>query len=335
LGHTQTSDRKKDHIELAFESVVQNQDSRFYYEPLFSAHPQGELTPVSFAGKEMKAPLWVSSMTGGTKEAGLINKNLAKACGQFGLGMGLGSCRIILRDDEYLPDFQLRKEIGDYPLYANLGVAQLDELFDSEEEHLVSELIKRTECDGLIIHVNPLQEWLQPEGDVFKVSPLEIIEKTLDLGVKVIVKEVGQGFGPESLKALMKLPLAAIDFAAHGGTNFSKLEMHRSDSMRHEAYDKVAAWGHTAEQMVGFYNCLTEEIGAENANADVLISGGIRDFMDGYYHTERINANAIYGMASPFLKHARGSYAELEEYVELQLKGYHLAKTFLKLRNHG
>ena len=190
MGHTQTSDRKKDHIELAFESVVKNQDERFYYEPLFSGHPQGELEPVQFAGKEMKAPLWVSSMTGGTKEAGTINRNLAKACGQFGLGMGLGSCRIILKDDEYLPDFQLRKEMGDYPLYANLGVAQLEELFDAGEEKLVAELIKRTETDGLIIHVNPLQEWLQPEGDVFKASPLDIIKRTLDLDVKVIVKEV-------------------------------------------------------------------------------------------------------------------------------------------------
>lgn len=332
MGHTQTSDRKKDHIELAFESVVANQDQRFYYEPLFSGHPQGGLKPVQFAGKEMKAPLWVSSMTGGTKEAGIINKNLAKACGQFGLGMGLGSCRIILKDDEYLPDFQLRKEMGDYPLYANLGVAQLEELFDEGKENLVSELIKRTETDGLIIHVNPLQEWLQPEGDVFKASPLDIIKRTLDLGLKIIVKEVGQGFGPQSLKALMKLPLAAIDFGAHGGTNFSKLEMHRSDTMRHEAYDKVATWGHSAEQMVGFYNSIKEEIVAENKNADVLISGGVRDFMDGYYHTEKINANAIYGQASAFLKHARGSYSELEEYVELQIKGLHLAQTFLTLR---
>lgn len=333
MGHTQTSDRKKDHIELAFESVVVNQDQRFYYEPLFSGHPQGDLEPVTFAGKEMKAPLWVSSMTGGTKEAGTINRNLAKACGQFGLGMGLGSCRIILKDDEYLPDFQLRKEMGDYPLYANLGVAQLEELFDEGTENLVAELIKRTETDGLIIHVNPLQEWLQPEGDVFNASPLDIIKRTLDLDVKVIVKEVGQGFGPESLKALMQLPLTAIDFGAHGGTNFSKLEMHRSDKMRHEAYDTVATWGHSAAEMVGFYNCLTEELGKANTNADILISGGIRDFMDGYYHTEKINANAIYGQASAFLKHARGSYAELEEYVELQLKGLKLAKTYLRLRD--
>ncbi len=333
MGHTQTSDRKKDHIELAFESVVANQDQRFYYEPLFSGHPKGDLEPVTFAGKQMKAPLWVSSMTGGTKEAGIINRNLAKACGQFGLGMGLGSCRIILKDDEFLPDFQLRKEMGDFPLYANLGVAQIEELFDAGDQNRIVELIKRTETDGLIIHVNPLQEWLQPEGDIFRKSPLDIIKSTLDLGIKVIVKEVGQGFGPESLEALMKLPLTAIDFGAHGGTNFSKLEMHRSDTMRHEAYDKVAAWGHSAEEMVGFYNKLTTEMNETNYGADIIISGGVRDFMDGYYHTQRINANAIYGQASAFLKHARGSYAELEEYVELQLNGLKLAHTYLRLRD--
>jgi isopentenyl-diphosphate delta-isomerase len=332
LGHTQTSERKKDHIELAFESVVNAQDDRFYYEPLFTGHPAEALEEVPFAGKKLKAPIWVSSMTGGTKEAGIINKNLARACGEFGMGMGLGSCRIILRDDEYLPDFQLRKLMGDYPLYCNLGVAQLEELFESGEENLVSELIKRTETDGLIIHVNPLQEWLQPEGDRFKVSPLETIKRTLDLGINVMVKEVGQGFGPESLKALMQLPLTAIDFGSHGGTNFSKLEMHRSDKMRHEAYDKIAAWGHSAEEMVGFYNCLTEELGDKNNQSDIIISGGVRDFMDGYYHTSRIHGNAIYGQASAFLKHSRGSYDELAEYVSLQIEGLKLANAFLKLR---
>lgn len=332
MGHTQTSKRKKDHIELAFESVVNLQDSRFYYEPLFNGHPNDPLPQTTFTGKNLRVPIWVSSMTGGTKEAGIINKNLAKACGEFGMGMGLGSCRIILRDDEYLPDFQLRKLIGDFPLYCNLGVAQLEELFESGEENLVSELIKRTETDGLIIHVNPLQEWLQPEGDRFKASPLDTIRRTLDLGMKVMVKEVGQGFGPESLKALMQLPLAAIDFGAHGGTNFSKLEMYRSDKMHHEAYDKIAAWGHSAEEMVGFYNDITTQLGNKNSKSDVIISGGVRDFMDGYYHTSRISANAVYGQASAFLKHSRGSYDELAEYVSLQIEGLKLASKFLRLR---
>ena len=332
MGHTQTSERKKDHIELAFQSVVQNQDNRFYYEPMFTGHPNGDLPLTKFAGKEMKAPIWVSSMTGGTKEAGTINRNLAKACGEFGMGMGLGSCRIILRDNEYLPDFQLRKLIGDFPLYANLGVAQLEELFQSGEAHLITELVKRTETDGLIIHVNPLQEWLQPEGDRFMLPPVETIRKAADLDIKVIVKEVGQGFGPESLKALMMLPITAIDFGAHGGTNFSKLEMHRSNEMRHEAYDKVASWGHSAEEMVGFYNDLENELTGLNRHADIIISGGVRDFMDGYYLTKKIKANAIYGQASAFLKHARGSYEELAEYVDLQIAGLKLARTYLRVR---
>ncbi|MBT8327153.1 MAG: isopentenyl-diphosphate delta-isomerase [Bacteroidia bacterium] len=332
MGHTQTSERKKDHIDLAFKSVVNQQDSRFFYEPLFSGHPKHKLEPIKFAGKEMLVPIWVSSMTGGTKEAGTINRNLAKACGEFGMGMGLGSCRIILEDDTYLKDFQLRKLIGDYPLFANLGVAQLEELFKNNRKHLVSELVKKTETDGLIIHINPLQEWLQPEGDVFHAPPLETIQRSLELDIPIIVKEVGQGFGPESLKQLMMLHLAAIDFGAHGGTNFSKLEMHRSSEMRHEAYDKVAAWGHSAEEMVGFYNQLEDELSGLNRKTDIIISGGVKDFMDGYYHTERINANAIYGQASAFLKHARGSYEELAEYVSLQIEGLKLAKTYLRLR---
>ncbi len=249
------------------------------------------------------------------------------------MGMGLGSCRIILEDNTYLKDFQLRPQIGDYPLYANLGVAQLEELFEAGKKHLVEELIKKTEADGLIIHINPLQEWLQPEGDVFKKSPLETIHRTLELGFKTIVKEVGQGFGPQSLKELMMLPLAAIDFGAHGGTNFSKLELHRSSDMQHEAYDKVAKWGHSAEEMVGFYNQLEDELTGLNRNADIIVSGGVKDFMDGFYHINKINANAIYGQASAFLKHARGSYDELAEYVELQIEGLKLAERFLKLRS--
>lgn len=332
MGQQQTSDRKKDHIDLAFKSALSNQDSRFYYEPLFSGHPSEELTPVPFVGKTMQAPIWISSMTGGTKEASIINKNLAKACGQFGLGMGLGSCRIIIDDNEYLSDFQLRKFALDAPLYANLGIAQLETLFKEKKEYLIAELIKKTETDGLIIHVNPIQEWLQPEGDIIYFSPLDTIKKTIDLNIKVIVKEVGQGFGPESLRALMKLPLAAIDFGAHGGTNFSKLEMHRSQPIKQDAFDKIASWGHSAAEMVGFHNCLLEELQQESNHNDIIISGGVQDFMDGFFLINKSQANAVYGQASAFLKYARGDYEVLEDYTKLQINGLKLANTYLKIR---
>ncbi|NNE29113.1 MAG: isopentenyl-diphosphate delta-isomerase, partial [Saprospiraceae bacterium] len=102
-----SSSRKKDHIEMAFQSQVETGqlDRRFFYEPLLSGHPDpSEKLGMGFLGKKINAPLWVSSMTGGTKEAFVINRNLAKACNEFGFGMGLGSCRSLLYSDERLKD---------------------------------------------------------------------------------------------------------------------------------------------------------------------------------------------------------------------------------------
>src|SRR5690606_23692016 len=108
---------------------------------------------------------------------------------------------------------------------------------------------------GLIVHVNPLQAWLQPEGDFINKAPLETITELLThFQYPVIVKEVGQGFGPASLKALLELPLAAIDLAANGGTNFSKLELLRADNLHKETYGSLMNIGHTAEEMLGWLN---------------------------------------------------------------------------------
>ena len=118
------TDRKKDHIDLAFKARAQMDeiDRRFNYEPLMAKHPSGELPAFDFLGKTMRAPIWISSMTGGTRLAGKINRNLARACNKFGLGMGLGSCRALLESDEHLEDFDLRNIIGtELPFFANLG----------------------------------------------------------------------------------------------------------------------------------------------------------------------------------------------------------------------
>ena len=329
--------RKRDHIELAFRSQVEHgeMDTRFYYEPLLAAHPeQGSLKSFPFLGKSLRAPLWVSSMTGGTEFARTINHNLARACKDFGMGMGLGSCRALLFVDETLLDFDVRHLIGDdLPLYANLGVAQVEQLIENQELWRVSELIGKLQADGLIIHVNPLQEWLQPEGDRFKKMPLETISTFLEkLDVPVIVKEVGQGMGYESLKALFQLPLQAVDFAASGGTNFAKLELLRSDTVKQEIYRQLAHIGHTAEEMVHFTNQIREELGEKMCCRQVIISGGVQSFLDGYYLINKLNLNCVYGQASAFLKHARGSYEELHAYVESQVQGLELATAFLKVK---
>src|SRR5512133_705738 len=204
--HTNTPDRKSDHINLALQAQTSagEMDNRFYYEPMLSGFPKENIEPVPFAGKVLKVPIWVSSMTGGHALSGTINRNLAQACREFGMGMGLGSCRRLLEDDAYFDDFNMRPVIGDsQPLFANLGIAQVEELVDNRKTDILRRMVDRLQADGLIIHVNPLQEFLQPEGNIIHHPPVETIEKLLQLiDFQIIVKEVGQGFGPRSLRML-------------------------------------------------------------------------------------------------------------------------------------
>ena len=327
--------RKQDHIELAFQSQVGLAaiDNRFYYEPLLARHPkESDKAPFEFLGKTMQVPLWVSSMTGGTEYASKINHNLARAAKEFGFGMGLGSCRGLLTSDEYLPDFDVRSVIGDdLPLYANLGIAQLEQLLDENKTELITNLLDKLRADGLIIHVNPFQEWLQPEGDRFKYPSIDTIKRMLDKfpDTSFIVKEVGQGMGFESLKALLQLPLSAVDFAANGGTNFAKLELHRSSPEFRAIYTKLANIGHSATEMVDMTNELVELLEERCLCQQIIVSGGIQDFLDGYYCINKLKLPAIYGQASAFLKHARGAYEPLQEYVAAQVEGLKVARNFL------
>ena len=327
--------RKKDHIELAFRSQMTQADPRFSYEPLLAAHPApGSLPATRLLGKTFRAPMWVSSMTGGTELARTINQNLARACREFGMGMGLGSCRPLLYSDEFFDDFHVRPLTGpEVPLYANLGIAQLETLLDKKETERIERMVDKLEVDGLIVHVNPLQEALQPEGDHFHRPPLETIRELLEtVSVPLIVKEVGQGMGIESLRALLRLPLRAIDFAAGGGTNFALLELLRQQDDYQRAYEPLAKVGHGAAQMVEYVNRLVEEENDEIRCRELIISGGVRDFLDGYYLTQRLVLPSVYGQASAFLRHARGSYADLQTYVSRQVRGLELAHAFLRVQ---
>lgn len=325
--------RKQNHLDLAFASQSNLLDDRFYYESMLEGHPQFSDLPIQFGNKTMRYPIWISSMTGGTSAAGSINKILAKTANKFGLGMGLGSCRIILEDNTYFDDFNLRPILGDEcPLFANVGIAQIERLIDKGQASKLKDLVNKLDADGLIVHVNPLQEWLQPEGDIIHRSPLVTIKQLLnEIDTPIIVKEVGQGFGPESMRELLKLPILAIDFAANGGTNFSKLELLRNDSLN-EYYEDIIALGHSAKEMVGFLNASIQELGEERKCNNVIISGGIKNFLDGYYLTSKANIPAIYGQAAPFLKYANESQEALDTFAELQIKGLLMSQKFLKIR---
>ena len=326
--------RKKDHIELAFKSQTPSDvmDSRFHYEPMLSAHPKAGIAPVSILGKQLKVPMWVSSMTGGTRKAGTINRNLARACREFGIGMGLGSCRIIMEDKTHFEDFNMRSIIGDEsPFWANLGIAQVQELLVKNQVDKATGLLEQLKADGLIIHVNPMQEWFQAEGDILERPPLETIERFLEkFPLPVIVKEVGQGMGPESLRALLRLPLQAIEFAAFGGTNFARVELLRDEDASQALFEPLSNIGENALTMVNIINqIVTEE---SPACKELIISGGIKDFLDGYYLIGKSSLPAIYGMASTFLKHAQGDYEQLREFVQAQVKGLEMAYAYLSIR---
>jgi len=328
--------RKKDHIDLALnsQSTVIEHDERFNYEPMIKPHPNQDDLSIQFLGKAMKNPLWISSMTGGTDYAKIINTNLAKACNEFGLGMGLGSCRTLLESDEYLSHFDLRNIIGDdYPFYANLGISQVEQVIKQNKVQQIVDLVTKLRADGLVIHVNPIQEWLQPEGDILLKSPIDTIKTFLDqTSLKVIVKEVGQGFGPESLNELLKLPLEAIELGAYGGTNFSKVELTRSMPIVKEMLEPFSKVGNNAEQMINNINSIISKT-SDTSCKQVIISGGIRSFLDGYYLMKKSQLPSIYGQASTMLRYAREDYDKLREYIQYQIKGLQMAYTYLTIKD--
>lgn len=327
-------DRKKDHINLALtnRTGTVDKDSRFVYEPLLSGHSAPEIQSVDLAGKTMKVPVWISSMTGGSGIAQHINTNLAAAANEFGLGMGLGSCRILLESEKHLPDFDMRNVIGDeQPFWANLGIAQLEVMVEKGTLNEVTDMVNLLRCDGLFIHVNPLQEWFQPEGDRLKHPPIEIIKEVLNqLDMPVVVKEVGQGMGRESLKALMDLPLAGIEFAAFGGTNFARVEMMRRPTIDHELFEPMVFVGQTASDMLHDVKDLINS-GVECKPPMLIISGGIKNYLDGYYYLKTSPLPAAYGMASGFLKHARDSYSSLRDWAKSHIDGLIMAHAYLRV----
>lgn len=330
---TKLKQRKKDHLELALlsQTGIQTKDRRFVYEPLFTAHPTKKDEPFEFMGKTMRLPIWISSMTGGTEYAGHINRNLAKACREFGMGMGLGSCRVILNDDTYFEQFNVRKYIGkEQPLYANLGISQIEIALKNKDLGPILRMVEQLDADGLFIHVNPLQEWLQPEGDLIERPPIETIQEFVEKStIPVAVKEVGQGFGYESLKALLKMPLEAVEFGAFGGTNFAKIELERSEPIRKKLLEPLSLVGNDTYQMLDWANDICEK---EQIHCKYLIlSGGVKSYLDGYYLVEKSKLPAAYGMASPFLQHARVGYDMLQEFVSYQADGYRVAKSYLRL----
>ncbi|MBT3235750.1 MAG: type 2 isopentenyl-diphosphate Delta-isomerase [Bdellovibrionales bacterium] len=331
--------RKSEHLELARKAQVDScrRDKRFNYEPLFAAHPlpnqpYNVTKPLLLGSKKISSPLWISSMTGGGRDSDKINNRLAHAANRFGLGMGMGSCRSLLNSTERLEDFQLRPILGsELPLFINLGVAQIEQLLASGKTNRINWLIETLDADGLIIHINPLQEALQPEGDRFTRPAIETISELLaSANYPIIVKEVGQGFGPKSLTALIELPLAALEFGALGGTNFTRLEGIRPYNHKKSLQD-LETVGHSATEMVLQINQILDTLGNRAKCSQFIISGGIDSFRSGYYLINTLNSPAIYGQAAAILEHAAISQESLDLYIQTELEGLALLNAFCSI----
>lgn len=317
---TPISTRKSEHIRINLEENVQSglttglERYRFIHQAL----PEIDLDQVDLSielfGKRLNAPLLISSMTGGTPEAAAINLTLAEAAQATGIAMGLGSQRAAIEHPELAPTFQVRKAAPDILLFANLGAIQLNNGYGLDECKRAVEMIA---ADALILHLNALQEAVQPEGNTHWAGLLEKIELVCKgLPVPVIAKEVGWGFSAQAARQLASAGVAAIDVAGAGGTSWSQVEMHRVSS---ESQRRLAAafleWGiPTSEAILNIRQAAPGMI--------LFASGGLRTGID-IAKCIALGAS-LGGMASPFLKAAARSLDDTlqtiqELYKEIQV----------------
>jgi isopentenyl-diphosphate delta-isomerase len=276
-------------------------------------------TRLTLFNKRVAVPILISSMTGGTRQAQQINRNLAEAAQARGVAMGLGSQRAGLeRGEESSNTFRVRALAPDILLFANLGAIQLNYGYSVEQCRRAVEMI---EADALILHFNPLQEVLQSDGDVNWRGLLQKVEKVCRaLPVPVVAKEVGWGVSAQSARALYDAGVSAIDVAGAGGTSWSQVEMHRAPS---ERLRRLAAafsdWGiPTAESLRTVYGVRTE---MALLDRPIFASGGIRSGQD-IAKCVALGADLV-GLASPFLKRAVESaeaVATEMEYLEAELR---------------
>jgi isopentenyl-diphosphate Delta-isomerase len=298
--------RKRDHIRICLEEDVQGAGLTAGFAAYRFAHqalPEIDLGAVTcdleLWGRRLGAPLLISSMTGGAEQGGEINRNLAVAAETLGLAMGVGSQRAALLDPALAASYEVRRWAPHALIFANIGAVQLNYGWGVDECRRAVEMI---EADALILHLNPLQEAVQAEGDTrFGGLAARIAAVCAGLaadGVPVIAKEVGWGIAPETARRLWDAGVAAIDVAGAGGTSWSQVEAHRAvtPSARRVA-EAFRGWGlPTAESLR-----LVREAGLP-AGRHLFASGGLRTGVD-LAKAVALGAT-LGGIARPFLEAA-------------------------------
>jgi isopentenyl-diphosphate delta-isomerase len=312
MSSTQT--RKADHLRICLEEDVQFRQITNGFERYRFTHcclPELDLSEIdlttTFLGKSLNAPLLISSMTGGTEKAKTINYRLAEIAQTYKLAMGVGSQRIAVEKPEVADTFAVRSLAPDILLFANLGAVQLNYTYGLEE---CLQAIAILEADALILHLNPLQECIQANGDTnFKGLLDKINVLCSKLPVPVIAKEVGNGISAKMAQQLIEAGVSAIDVAGAGGTSWAKVESERAENfLQQELGRTFADWGiPTAE-------CIAD-IRSHYPTVPLIASGGLRNGLEA---AKAIALGAdLVGLALPFLQAASQSKESLHETVQL------------------
>lgn len=309
-----TQIRKADHIRICLEEDVQFRHNTAGFERYRFEHcclPELDRDEIdlstTFLGKTLGAPILISSMTGGTAEAQTINFRLAEVAQKYRLAMGVGSQRVAIEKPEVAETFAIRQKAPDALLFANVGAVQLNYGYGVDECRRMVDLL---EADALILHINPLQECIQPHGDTnFKglFGKIEAVCHALE--VPVIAKEVGNGISVKMVQKLQEIGIGAIDVAGAGGTSWAKVEGARSpNALLRQLGQTFGDWG------IPTADCISS-IAHYDPNIPLIASGGLRNGLDA---AKAIALGAdLAGFAYPFLKAASESPAALDQLVQL------------------
>lgn len=316
-GNT-TEARKQEHIDVVLNEDVGAKGVTTGFERYFFEHialPEIDLGEIDLSttlwGRTLKAPLLVSSMTGGTDPARVVNVHLAEAAQELGIAMGVGSQRAALEQGALAETYQVRDVAPDLLLFANFGAVQLNYGYGVDAARRAVDMI---EADALILHLNPLQEAVQPGGDRDWSDLFRKIEHiATSLEVPLILKEVGNGISGAVARRLVECGVSAIDIAGAGGTSWSEVEAHRQDDQRlkHVAHT-FAGWGNpTAFALQQVRDTVPAEI-------PVFASGGIRSGVD-VAKAIRLGATLV-GSAAPLLgpatERADSVYEKFQTYID-------------------
>ena len=316
LDAHQTQTRKADHIRICLEEEVSFQHTttgleryRFHHCCLPELDYADLDLSTQFLGHSLKAPLLISSMTGGTPQAQEINDRLATVAQAYGLAMGVGSQRVALENPTLMDTFNVRRVAPDILLCANLGAVQLNYAYDLED---CLRLVEALGANALILHLNPLQECIQPQGDTNFSHLLDKIASLCDrLPVPVIAKEVGNGISQAMAQRLRDAGIQAIDVAGAGGTSWAKVESARAQTLlQRRLGETFADWG------IPTADCLVE-IHQHQPDLPIIASGGLKHGLDAA-KALALGAN-LAGFARPLLQGANHSVEAVQQQVDMIL----------------